>query len=89
MDNVYAVDFPNAPADAATAWEHCDDDPIDYDDAAPIAPLHRTAFTPIEDAAITESDADPKPARGFLNGVLLAVPLWGLLGVATWFVLQW
>jgi hypothetical protein len=45
-------------------------------------------FAPIEDATVTESDADLKPAQGFLNAVLLSVPFWGLLGVLTWFVLQ-
>ena len=46
-------------------------------------------FAPIEDATATESDADLKPAQGFLNAVLLSVPFWGLLGVLTWFVLLW
>ncbi len=45
-------------------------------------------FAPIEDATVTESDADSNPARGFLNAALVAVPFWGLLGILTWFVLQ-
>jgi hypothetical protein len=46
----------------------------------------------LPDAAIkvfddTDTDDDLKPARGFLNGILLAVPLWAVIGLLVWFFL--
>lgn len=39
---------------------------------------------PVELPAREEDD----PARGFANGILLSLPLWGLIGVAAWAMLQ-
>ncbi len=38
---------------------------------------------PVEFPAREEDD----PARGFANGILLALPLWGLIGLAAWALL--
>jgi hypothetical protein len=33
-----------------------------------------------------DTDDDLRTARGFLTGVLLAVPLWGIIGLVIWLV---
>ncbi len=38
---------------------------------------------PVELPSREEDD----PARGFANGILLAMPLWGLIGFAAWAVM--
>ena len=46
-----------------------------------------TAFTtvPARGAPAAETLArSENPGRAFANGVLLALPLWGLIGVAIW-----
>jgi hypothetical protein len=43
---------------------------------------------PIEDAALAETDDELKAGRGFSNAILLAVPLWGLIGLLTWLVVR-
>jgi hypothetical protein len=37
--------------------------------------------------AFADTDDDMKPARGILNGVLFAVPMWGAIGLLIWFFL--
>ena len=37
--------------------------------------------------AFTDTDDDMKPARGILNGILFAVPMWGAIGLLIWFFL--
>jgi hypothetical protein len=37
--------------------------------------------------AFANTDDDMKPARGILNGVLFAVPMWGAIGLLIWFFL--
>jgi hypothetical protein len=34
-----------------------------------------------------DDDDDLRPGRGFVHGILLAVPLWGLIGMLVWVVL--
>jgi hypothetical protein len=42
-----------------------------------------TGAIALEQPAREEDD----PARGFANAILLALPLWGLIGLAAWAVL--
>jgi hypothetical protein len=43
---------------------------------------------PAECADGLDFDSDPlAPARGIVVGLLLSVPLWGLIGLGVWFVL--
>jgi hypothetical protein len=89
MDNVHVIDLPVAPADTAEALERGGADTAECDDPAPIESLCRKSFEPIKDAAHANTNVDWRPSRGFMNGILLAVPLWGLIGLVTWFVLAW
>jgi hypothetical protein len=38
--------------------------------------------------AFADTDSDVNPARGIINGVLLAIPLWSVIGLLIWFVLE-
>jgi hypothetical protein len=37
---------------------------------------------------LADTDGDANPARGIINGVLLAMPLWSVIGLLMWFVLK-
>lgn len=49
--------------------------------------LPPAAFTSAATELFDDADDDLKPARGFLNGVMLAVPIWAVIGLLIWFVL--
>jgi hypothetical protein len=36
---------------------------------------------------LIDDDDDLRPARGFVAAVLLALPMWGAIGLMIWFVL--
>jgi hypothetical protein len=89
MDNVHVIDLPAAPADPAEALERGGADTVECEGPAFIASLRRASSGRIENPAHTTINDDWKPTRGFMNGVFLAVPLWGLIGFVLWFVLAW
>lgn len=86
LATVRVSDLPSGTAEPATMSERRRPDLVDYADTAPIAWLRRPTPGPIEDAALADSNDDLKPGRGFRNAVLLAVPLWGLIGLLIWLV---
>jgi hypothetical protein len=49
--------------------------------------LERRTSDGVEYDDATDADEEWKPARGFLNGILIATPLWGLIGMLIWLVL--
>jgi hypothetical protein len=38
--------------------------------------------------ALSDTDSDVNPPRGIINGVLLAIPLYSVIGLLVWFVLE-
>jgi hypothetical protein len=52
-----------------------------------VGTLALPAFTAVATGLFDDSDDDLKPARGFLNGVMLAVPMWAAIGLLIWFFL--
>jgi hypothetical protein len=78
-----ASTFPNP----AIAMRRGDPDRIEHQDSAFIAPSRRTSSNPIGETAPTDTDDDLKSARGFVNGVLISVPLWGVIVALTWLFL--
>jgi hypothetical protein len=89
MATAHVSDLPPGTAEPAAMLERRSPDLAKYEDPVPIARLRRPTPEPIEDAALTDTDDDVKPARGFMNAVLLSVPLWGLIGLLTWLVVWW
>ena len=77
--------FPNP----AIAMRRGEPDLIEHKDSAFIAPFRRPCSDPIRDTAPTDTDDDLKPARGFVNGVLISVPLWVVIVALTWLFLAW
>jgi hypothetical protein len=92
MGHVYVAELPAASSDRAMVSGRVSPDLVEYAGPAVIAAFRRPYSRPIVGAALTDADPDPdddlKVARGFANGVLLAVPMWGLIGLLTWFVLS-
>jgi hypothetical protein len=89
MATVHVSDLPPGTAEPATTLARRRPDLAEHEDPDPIARFRRPTPGPIEDAALADTDDDLKPARGFMNAVLLAVPLWGLIGLLTWLVVRW
>jgi hypothetical protein len=79
--------LPAAPPNKAMTLQHSNAEPHSHEDPIPSASLQRPSSGLLEDAPPTDTDDDLKPARGFRNGVLLAVPLWGLIGLLAWLLL--
>jgi hypothetical protein len=49
--------------------------------------LEPRAFTAAATELFDDPDDDLKPARGFINGVMVAVPMWAVIGLLIWFFL--
>jgi hypothetical protein len=50
-----------------------------------IAPeRHHLDLTENEVAVLADTDVHPKPARGFMNGIAITMPLWCLIGLLDW-----
>ena len=82
-------DLPATFPNPAIAMRRGDPDLIEHQDSAFIAPSRRTSSDPIGETATTDTDDDLKSARGFVNGVLISVPLWGVIVALTWLFLAW
>jgi hypothetical protein len=87
MGHVHVVDLPAAAPDPPMASERVSPGLVECEGPAVIAEFGRPSSGPIEDAALDDSDDDLKSARGFINGALIAVPIWGLIGLLVWFIL--
>jgi hypothetical protein len=83
------ADLPLALPNPAIAMRRGETDLIEHKDAALVAPFRRPSSDPIGDTAPTDTDDDLKPARGLVNGVLISVPLWGVIVALTWLFLAW
>jgi hypothetical protein len=83
----HVVDLPAAAPDPPMASEPVTPGLVECEGPAVIAAVHRPSAGPLEDAAFADADDDLKPARGFINGVLIAVPMWGLIGLLAWYFL--
>jgi hypothetical protein len=81
------ADLPATFPNPAIAMRRGDPDLIEHQDSAFIAPSRRTSSDPIGETAPTDTDDDLKSARGFVNGVLISVPLWGVIVALTWLFL--
>jgi hypothetical protein len=81
------ADLPGTFPNPAIAMRRGDPDLIEHQDSAFIAPSRRTSSDPIGETAPTDTDDDLKSARGFVNGVLISVPLWGVIVALTWLFL--
>jgi hypothetical protein len=87
MNIVHVADLPAAAPGPAMVLQRSRPTPVDHADSALITPLSRRCSGPIEDSAPPGADDDLKAARGFMNAVLFAVPLWGLIALLIWLVL--
>jgi hypothetical protein len=87
MDIVHVADLPVASLDPAMALQRGRPAPLEHADPTLVAPLRGPSSGPIDDAALTNADDDLKAARGFMNAVLFALPLWGLIALLVWFFL--
>ena len=83
------ADLPGGFPNPAIAMRRGEPDLIEHKDAAFIAPFRGPSSAPIGDMAPTDTDDDLKPARGFVNGVLISVPLWVVIVALSWLFLAW
>jgi hypothetical protein len=79
--------LPVAAPNQAMMLQRTNAELASHEDPIPVASSRQPSSGMLEDASPVDTDDDLKPARGFINGVLLAVPLWGLIGVLTWLLL--
>ena len=87
MNTVQTAEPPKPSHGLAILLERRGTGQVERADAGLVLPLHRPWPGRREDEPAIDADDELRPVRGFVNGILVAMPLWGLIGMLTWFVL--
>jgi hypothetical protein len=89
VDKAFSAGTPVASPNPAVVMQRGSPEPIEYENPPFLAPAHPPSPAPIKDAAPTDGDDYLSSARGFVNGVFIAVPLWIVIGGLTRLFLAW
>jgi hypothetical protein len=87
MDDGPTVELPAAPREAPVIVERRRPGRIEHRNAALIALLRQPPPDSVDDESLEAANADLISARGILIGLLLATPMWGVIGLTIWLLM--
>jgi hypothetical protein len=81
-------DRQEEPATAAAIHNRRRPGRVEYGNWTLIRMLRRPSSGPIEDKALDNINDDSAPFPGIVIGLLISVPIWGLIGLVVWLLLS-